>query len=100
MDDFDYANYSSFSVFHRLLGPAAATGDDEPDPVDYAVVGVLVITLGLILVIEVLRQQLDAATSGHSFSKVVVELMYRECKFLWGGVLCLVVTYEIQRQIH
>lgn len=90
MADFDYAKYSSFSVFHRLLGPAAAAaGEGEPAPVDYAVVGVIVITLGLILVIEVLRQQLDAATSGHSFSKVVVELMYRECKFL--GVVIFVV---------
>ena len=79
MADLDYNNNYSYSPFvlHRLLGPAA---EPTPPTVDYAVVGVIVITLGLVLVIEVLRQKLDAATSEHSFSKVVVELMYRECK--------------------
>ena len=79
MADLDYNNNYSYSPFvlHRLLGP---TAEPTPPTVDYAVVGVIVITLGLVLVIEVLRQKLDAATSGHSFSKVVVELMYRECK--------------------
>ncbi len=89
MADFDYVNHSLFETspsstllpspgLHRILGPAA--GGESP-VVDYTVVGVIVITLGLILVIEVLRHKLDEATSGHSFSKVVVELMYRECKF-------------------
>ena len=92
MADFDYDNDSLFepspsstllssSVLHRILGPAPAAGGESSPVVDYTVVGVIVITLGLILVIEVLRQKLDEATSGHSFSKVVVELMYRECKF-------------------
>ena len=91
MTDYDgrYAAFetpSSSSVLQRLLGGGGGEEDGEamagPPAVDYAVVGVIVITLGLVLVIEVLRQKLDAATSGHSFSKVLVELMYREREFV------------------
>jgi hypothetical protein len=36
--------------------------------------------LVIVLVVEVLRHQLDVAASGNPFFQTVLELMYRECE--------------------
>ena len=60
---------------HRLLAP-----DGGEPTVDYGVISVVVITLGMVLAIEVLRHRLDRAASGNPFFHTVLVLMYRECE--------------------
>ena len=71
---------------HRLL----AAG--EAPTVDYAVISIVVITLGLVLAIEVIRHQLDVAASGNPFFQTVLELMYRECELYCVHMMCSHVT--------
>jgi len=90
MDEYDFYNstnsysdhddYGDFSAVggiqshrHRLLVPAGGA-----PTVDYSVISILIITLGVVLAVEVLRHQLDVAASGHPFFHTVLELMYRE----------------------
>ncbi|KAL3802312.1 hypothetical protein HJC23_007137, partial [Cyclotella cryptica] len=47
-------------------------------PLDYSVFSVVIVTLCIVLVVEVLRHQLDVAASGNPFFQTVLELMYRE----------------------
>ena len=56
-------------------------GGDEPVRVDYSVLSVGVMTLGLILVVEVLRHRLDHAAVGRPFFKAVLEGVYSERTF-------------------
>lgn len=52
----------------------------ETLPLDYTVLSVAVITLGLILVVELIRHRFDIAATGRPFFKTVLEGVYRECK--------------------
>ena len=88
-----YPKSDSSSGVHRLLAPAGGA-----PTVDYAVISVVVITLGLVLAIEVLRHQLDVAASGNIFFQTVVELMYRERElrcldFLFIAICCAVLCH-------
>lgn len=49
--------------------------------IDYTVLSVSFITLGLILLVELLRQRIDQSAHGRPFAKTVLEGVYRECKF-------------------
>jgi len=62
---------------HRLLA-GAAPGDGGPTRIDYSVLSVGVMTLGLIMVVEVLRHRLDVAALGRPFFKAVLEGVYAE----------------------
>jgi hypothetical protein len=59
---------------------AAAGGDEYSDQLDYTVLSVAVITLGLILIVELIRHRLDVAATGRPFFKSVLEGVYKECK--------------------
>lgn len=61
--------------FRRVLAGAA-----DKAPLDYTVLSVAVITLGLILVVELIRHRVDVAATGRPFFKTVLEGVYRECK--------------------
>ncbi len=50
----------------------------ESAGLDYSVISVVILTLGIVLVVEVLRHQLDVKASGNPFFRTVLELMYRE----------------------
>ena len=52
----------------------------EAEPLDYSVLSVGVMTLGLILFVEVIRHQFDHAAKGRPFFKTVLEGVYSECK--------------------
>ena len=65
-----YINYR-----HRYLAPGGAEAE-----IDYTVVSVGVMTLGLLLVVEFVRHSLDHAAIGRPFFKVVLEGVYSECK--------------------
>lgn len=63
----------------------------ESAGLDYSVISVVILTLGIVLVVEVLRHQLDVKASGNPFFKTVLELMYRERESLpeWNlRILC------------
>ncbi|KAL3768395.1 hypothetical protein ACHAWO_010627 [Cyclotella atomus] len=51
---------------------------EETASLDYTVFSVVIATLVIVLVVEVLRHQLDVAASGNPFFQTVLELMYRE----------------------
>ena len=56
--------------------------EGEQPPLDYTVFSVVIITLVIVLVVEVLRHQLDVAASGNQFFQRVLERMYQECELL------------------
>jgi hypothetical protein len=64
----------------QLWRRAAAGGDEYSDQLDYTVLSVAVITLGLILIVELIRHRFDVAATGRPFFKSVLEGVYRECK--------------------
>jgi hypothetical protein len=68
----------SFSRFDqdRFL---VVTGDG-PSRIDYSVLSVAVMTLGLIMMVEVGRHRLDHAAMGRPFFTAVLEGVYAECK--------------------
>lgn len=53
----------------------------EEEPLDYSVLSVGVMTLGLILCVEVLRHRLDHLAEYKPFFKCVLEATYSECKY-------------------
>jgi len=57
---------------------AASSGIEGPSRIDYSVLSVGVMTLGLIMVVEVLRHRLDVAAVGRPFFKAVLEGVYTE----------------------
>ena len=55
----------------------------EKEPLDYSVLSVGVMTLGLILLVELARHRLDHyAAHGRPFFKAVLEGVYSECEFV------------------
>lgn len=74
----------------------------EAEPLDYSVLSVGVMTLGLILFVEVIRHQFDHAAKGRPFFKTVLEGVYSECKceeirvaHQWYEVIPLFVSYRL-----
>lgn len=53
---------------------------EEESNIDYSVLAVGVMTLGLIMIVEVLRHRLDHAAVGRPFFKAVLLGVYEECK--------------------
>jgi hypothetical protein len=49
--------------------------------IDYSILAVVVVTLGLILIAEILRHQLEKAAKGRIFLHSVLESVYQECKY-------------------
>lgn len=56
-------------------------GKSGPIPLDYSVLSVGVLTLGLILFVEVCRHALDHSARHRPFFKAVLEMLYSECMF-------------------
>lgn len=57
-----------------------AGSDDEAVRVDYSVLSVGVMTLGLIMIVEVIRHKIDHAAAPRPFSKAVLQGVYSERK--------------------
>ena len=78
--DYDhfYNDEGSDSLFFRWL--AGEEKKKEEEPLDYSVLSVGVMTLGLILCVEVLRHRLDHIAEYKPFFKCVLEATYSECK--------------------
>jgi hypothetical protein len=54
---------------------------EEPDRSDYSIMSVAVMTLGLIMIIELLRHRLDHAAMGKPFFTAVLQGVYAERKW-------------------
>jgi hypothetical protein len=68
---------------HRWLGGGAGAYADR---IDYSVLSVAVITLGLIMMVEVGRHSLDIAARNRPFFQSVLEGVYTECKWSFENV--------------
>jgi hypothetical protein len=58
---------------------------DEPTRIDYSVLSVAVMTLGLVMMVEVFRHRLDHAAHGRPLFTAVLEGVYAECKYPLGA---------------
>ena len=67
----------------RWLADAYGYGKEEEE-LDYTVLSVAVLTLGLILLVEVVRHRLDHEAKHRPFFKVVLETTYSERKWNKG----------------
>ena len=65
-------------------------GGGNEEPLDYSVVSVGVMTLGLLLLVEVIRHRLDHSAMGRPFFKTVLEGVYSECTYGY----CTVVPWS------
>ena len=72
------ADWTSEAVY-RYLADEKSKGYEEDPRIDYSVLSVGVMTLGLILVVEVARHKIDHLASGRPFFQTVLEGVYSEC---------------------
>ena len=77
MNDFsqEEESYGWQALLHRFLKEKKDDGR-----MDYSALSVAVMTLGLIMVVEVLRHRLDHAAMGKPYFVAVLENIYAECK--------------------
>lgn len=68
--------YTECERYRRFL----AGSDEESVRVDYSVLSVGVMTLGLIMIVEVIRHKIDHVAGPRPFSKAVLQGVYSECK--------------------
>jgi hypothetical protein len=81
MEDYIYAYETGDPNGHRFDHVRfLATAIDGPTRIDYSVLSVAVMTLGLIMMVEVFRHRLDHAAIGRPFFTAVLEGVYAECK--------------------
>lgn len=87
-DDNDYATIGEHFYFQENIEMAAGLEQmrwlaekKEEEPLDYTVLSVGVMTLGLILFVEFMRHWLDRKAEHRPFFKTVLETTYSECKF-------------------
>jgi hypothetical protein len=62
---------------------------EESVRVDYSVLSVGVMTLGLIMIVEVVRHKIDHAAGRRPFPKAVLQGVYSECK-LQGAQISII----------
>lgn len=78
---------------------ADAYGDEEP--LDYSVLSVAVMTLGLILFVEVIRHRLDHIAEHRPFFKTVLDATYSECtSHPFGGMILLYLPVLTISTLH
>ena len=70
--------YTNMDAWNEDRWLADAYGK-EKEPLDYTVLSVAVLTLGLILLVEVVRHGLDHEAKHRPFFKAVLETTYSEC---------------------
>lgn len=59
----------------------AGGNSDANEEIDYSTLSVAVTTLGLILLVELIRHKLEVNAVGRPFFSTVLEGVYRECKY-------------------
>jgi hypothetical protein len=78
-------SYDHFKrMIRRLLesssGKVSYEDEDGDLRIDYSVLSVGVMTLGLIMVVELFRHRLDHTAKGRPFFRTVLDGVYTECK--------------------
>jgi hypothetical protein len=84
MVDYDYHDYMYLD--EEEFTPASwwerwLAGGGEPTRIDYSVLSVTVLTLGILMIVEVVRHRIDHAAVGRPFFETVLEGVYAERKF-------------------
>jgi hypothetical protein len=77
----DYYN-SAYDAAYRFLAEDDTKEKTAGFRMDYSVLSVAVMTLGLIMVVEVLRHRLDHAAMGRPYFSAVLENIYGECTYI------------------
>jgi hypothetical protein len=80
VDDSSSSIIFSSSWLPRFLAESSSDSYDDLR-MDYSVLAVCVLTLGLILVVEVLRHTLDHLAHGRPYFTAVLENVYAECTY-------------------
>lgn len=75
----DGNGYTTDEYLYGDSDPYYGSKAKGPIPLDYTVLSVGVLTLGLILFVEGCRHLLDHAAHGQPFFKAVLEMCYSEC---------------------
>ena len=55
-------------------------GGGDAIELDYTVFATAVLTMGLLLIVEVIRHKIDRIAEGHDFFMTVLKTVYHECK--------------------
>ena len=63
-------------IYHRSLA-----GGGETIEIDYTIFATAVMTMGLLLVVEVIRHRIDKIVEGNDFFETMLSTVYHECKF-------------------
>lgn len=78
---------STFAYLVRELAEKA-TKTKEAAPIDYSVLSVAIMTLGLLLFVEIVRHYIDHKAHGRPYFQTVLDGVYSECEcsvFVAGG---------------
>jgi hypothetical protein len=76
----------TFDYVFRQLANYTETKDEKSSSsygnieIDYSILAVVVLTLGLILIVELVRHHIDHLAHGRPFFIAVLESVYAECK--------------------
>jgi hypothetical protein len=95
-----YGGESDRSSFNALATSAEGFGSkrrslaatNETLQIDYSVLAVLVMTLGLIMIVEVVRHRLDYAAKNRPFFKNLLDGVYTECTCVYACQLPATLT--------
>jgi hypothetical protein len=81
-------------AWHRFL--SSGGGGEGPAHVDYTALSVLVITLGLIMLVEAVRHWLESLATNRPLFKAVLTGVYAECTFRTCVCVCVChLVYEL-----
>lgn len=69
-------------IAYQHVFRASSKGESGSSYLDFSILSVAVTTLGLILLVQLIRHRLDRNATGRPFFKTVLEGVYRECKFV------------------
>jgi len=95
-NNYDHAtdDEESWESFHRRYLADDKKKKDDFGRLDYSVLSVGVMTLGLILVVEVMRHRLDHAAEGRPYFTAVLENIYAELTTLGIVEFCVFLLQE------
>jgi hypothetical protein len=69
-----YDHYEDAAYYEGFSGK-----EKGPVPLDYSVLSIAILSLGLILFVEISRHTIDHAAHGRPFFKAVLLMVYSEC---------------------
>jgi len=67
----------------------------DPSELDYSVLSVAVMTLGLIIVLEVGKHYLDQSSKGKPFVTALLDGVYEECAYLCASIALFATVVSV-----